>query len=339
MRVMMIGGTGLISTAVVERLLAHGHEVCLFTRGQRPDGFGGRVKRLTGDRNEAEALTGAFSSLRPDAVIDMVAMKPEQARVCVDALKGGRTHYLFISTVCVYGGPLRPVPAREDHPRNYVSPYGEGKTRIEEMLEAGASAGDLRFTAFRPSYTYGPGGLFDSVWGRDPFLVDRIRKGRPLVVPGDGLNLWHPGFIDDVGEAVALSVGRESAFGKVYNANGPRVMTQNEYFQSMAEGLGAPGVELVHVPTEWLMASLPEENTRFLRDIFRHHVAFDTSALRRDVPEWSPKVDHAEGVARTAAWLDREGKNRDCGERCLDDRVLQAFHRAQAQFLSDMDEW
>jgi nucleoside-diphosphate-sugar epimerase len=339
MRVLVIGGTGLISAAVVNRLLAHGHEVWIFTRGQRPDGFGDRVRRLKGDRNDAGTLTGAFSSVRPDAVIDMVAMRPEQAQVCVDALRGSRTHYIFISTVCVYGGPLSPAPAREDHPRNYVSAYGEGKTRVEELLERAWASGDLRFTAFRPSYTYGPGGLFDSVWGRDPFLVDRIRKRRPLIVPGSGLNLWHPGFVDDVGEAVALSVGRETTFGKVYNANGPAVMTHDEYFRSMGEGLGVQGVELVHVPTEWLMAALPEENIRFLRDIFRHHVAFDTAALRRDVPEWSPKVDHAEGVARTAAWLDREGRNRDCGERPLDDRVLQAFHRAEAQFLSDMDEW
>ncbi|MSS72336.1 MAG: NAD-dependent epimerase/dehydratase family protein [Candidatus Latescibacteria bacterium] len=336
MRALVIGGTGLISTAVVNRLLAHGHEVCIFTRGQRPDGFGDRVRRLKGDRDGAEALKGGFASVRPDAVIDMVAMRPEQAQVCIDALQGSGTHYLFISTVCVYGGPLSPVPAREDHPRAYVGDYGDRKTRIEELLEGAWASGDLRSTTFRPSYTYGPGGLFDSIWGRDPFLVDRIRKRRPLIVPGDGLNLWHPGFVEDVGEAVALSVGRESTFGKAYNANGPRVMTHDEYFKSMAEGLGVPGVELVHVPAEWLVAALPAENTRFLRDIFRHHVAFDTTALRRDVPEWSPKVDHAEGVARTVAWLDREGKNRDCAERGLDDQVLQAFHRAGAQFSSEL---
>ncbi len=281
MRVLIIGGTGLISTAVTARLLAHGHEVCLFTRGQRPDGFGDRVRRLKGDRNDSPSLEAALKGERPDAVVDMVAMKPEQARVCVDSLKGGKTHYLCISTVCVYGGPLSAIPAGEDHPRHYVTAYGEGKTRIEELLDRAWRAGDLRTTVFRPSYTYGPGGLFDSIWGRDAFLVDRIRRRKPLIVPGDGMTLWHPGFVEDVGEAVALSVGRASAFGKVYNANGPRIMTHDEYFRTLAEGLGVGEVELVHVPTDWLMAALPEDQTRFLRDIFRHHVAFDTSALRR----------------------------------------------------------
>ncbi len=121
MKVFIIGGSGLISTAVRAECLAQGHEVVLFNRGLSPLRGPRPARLIQGDRNDEAALRAALRAERPDAVLDMVAFGPGQAEALLRAADGQSPQLLVCSTVCVYGGPLTRLPADEDEPQRPVT--------------------------------------------------------------------------------------------------------------------------------------------------------------------------------------------------------------------------
>src|SRR5690606_12652476 len=122
---------------------------------------------------------------------------PDTAQNSVEVFGGRVSHYLFCSTVCVYGGPLTRIPALEDEPHKPTGDYGKNKSRAEAVFMRAHRETGFPVTIFRPSHCYGPGQPLLDIWGYNPSLVNRIREGRPILVPGDGRGLWQPCLVSD----------------------------------------------------------------------------------------------------------------------------------------------
>lgn len=322
MRVLLIGGTGLISTGIVKHLLARGAEVVMLNRGRRENRLPeGEVRAIVGDRADPAVLRAAAEE-RFDAVIDMVCFDPDTARAAVEAFRGRTRHYLFCSTVCTYGvkSPAG-VFVGEDFPQEPVSGYGKNKLACERVFLDAHAAGDLAVTVLRPSHTYGPGNPLIDNLEFDTVAWDRIERGLPVLCAGDGLGLWVSTHRDDCGKAFAYAVLNERTFGRCYNATRDEHLTWADYYAHAGAALGK-SPRLVFAPAGWIVRHAPE---RFglLREITAFHGAYSSAAAKRDIPEFRCEIDLCRGAAETF----RDVRRRGAWKSSVDDRVYEEMVR------------
>ena len=322
MQVLIIGGTGLISTGIVKHLLARRAEVTLFNRGLRGAELPPGVKVIHGDRNKPEDLQSACDGRHWDVVIDMICFNPEQATSDVRIFGGKCGHFIFCSTVCSYGTQVPPhVFIDENLPQEPDSGYGRNKLLCEGIFLQAHHEKKFNTTIIRPSHTYGPGGtLIDNLEG-NPVAWDRIERGLPVLCAGDGLGLWVSTHRDDVGKLFAYASGRPVTYGQAYNATHDRHMTWLKYYEIVAGLLGRP-VDLRFLPAGRIGSRDPE---RFglLREITAFHGAYDSAKAKKDVPEFTCEISFADGAAEVLADQRRRQAWRCCDKDDVYEELLQ----------------
>ncbi|MDZ4857966.1 MAG: NAD-dependent epimerase/dehydratase family protein [Candidatus Hydrogenedentes bacterium] len=305
MRVLILGGTGLISTAIVEWLIAKKHTPVLFNRGISPHRFEYDLEQIQGDRADFRGFASAMKHQRFDAVIDMITFDAKTAAHNARVFRDKIDHFIFCSTVCVYGGPLAKVPAGEFEPHRPVSDYGRNKSKAEAVYTKAFRDQNFPITIMRPSHCYGPGAPLLDIWGYNASLVARIRKRQPILVPGDGNGLWQPGYIGDMAKGFVGALGRGVTIGKTYNITGDEVMTWRAFIERMARAIGHEA-QVVPMTTDQIVAGAPKTSTGMLTEIFQHHAAYTNDALKADVPDFADLLAWEDGVRRTVAWMDAE---------------------------------
>jgi nucleoside-diphosphate-sugar epimerase len=324
MKVLIIGGTGLISTSITTQLLARGDEVTLYNRGKSEVRCAEGAKFIHGDRKDYAAFETQMQEADTfDVVMDMVGFVPEDAESVVRAFKGRIDHFIFCSTVCAYGGPAARYPIREDAVLMPVSTYGSNKGKCESILLEAGKRGDFPVSVMRPSQTYGEGGtIVHSMGGRTTYL-DRIRRGKPIIVHGDGSCLWAACHIDDVAGGFVGAAANPKAFGKIYNVTGEEWMTWNMYHAGVARALDAPAPKLVHIPTD-LLAKVAPKRFGISIDIFQWPSIFDNSAAMADLG-FKYSISWQAGVKRTVKWLDDRGKVENSDSDTFEDELIAAW--------------
>jgi nucleoside-diphosphate-sugar epimerase len=304
LKVFVIGGSGLISSAVRAEFLERGHEVVLFNRGLSPL-RGPRPSRVIhGDRNDETALRAALRAEKPDAVVDMVAFGPAQAEALLRAAEGQTPQLLVCSTVCVYGGPLTRLPATEDEPHRPVTAYGRDKSALEALILARGGAGQSG-TIIRPSHSTGEGEIACGLLFDDG-TVDRLRKGLPVVVMEDGSIPWAIAHVSDVARAFAAALGNPGARGQAYQATSDEHTDWNGVYTAMAQAAGAPPPDLVGIPCDWLQRNAPRRSLG-VQTVYKYPSIFDNGKAARELG-WRSEVGLVETFRRQIAWMDAEGK-------------------------------
>lgn len=321
--VLLIGGTGLISTGIVKALRTRQAAITVFNRGRTDDRLGDDITHLHGDRNDPAAFA-ALAQNHYDAVIDMICFNPDQAQADIRTFAGKTAHFIFCSTVCTYGNTQTTIPTTEGTTQHPHSSYGKNKLACEQLFLQAHADRKLPVTIIRPSHTYGPGGGVINNLGWNPDFIDRLRKGKPIIVSGDGHGLWQSAYCDDVGYAFAYAAGRPKCFGEAYNAVGDEndVVTWDQYTQRTAAAIGAPAPKIVHVPSDLLVALNPKRYAP-LDEIFRYHGVYSNSKIFRDVPEYFPRTPYATGVKNTVAYMDEHGKIANADLDTTDDTIIE----------------
>jgi len=311
MNVLIIGGTGVISTGIVKHLLVRGANVTVYNRNQSPRRFEGDVRQIVGDRRDAEAFERQMSGARYDVVIDMIAFQPEAVESAVRAFGGKCVQYIFCSTVCTYGVKVPgTVLVDETFALEPISGYGRNKVECEKRVLDAHALGAFAGTIIRPSSTYGPGGTLIDNLESNPVAWDRIEKGLPILCAGDGLALHLMTHRDDVGKMFAYAALNPKTYGQAYNAARDRHWTWREQLTETAFVLGRRA-KVIFMPAEWICAS---GGGRFglLKEIMQYHVAFSSEKAKRDVPEFRCEIDYRAGATDTLDELRRGGKWRAC---------------------------
>lgn len=335
MRVLIIGGTGLISTGVTQQLLALGHDVTLFNRGSHPYAFDPAPRVLLGDRRAlAEFEARLAQEGHWDCVIDMVCYQPEEAESALCALRGRTEQYIFCSTVDVYTKPAARYPITEDAERQPKPsfPYAYAKGACESLLWAAHARGEVALTVIRPAQTYGEGGRLVHTLGFETYFLDRIRRGMPLVVHGDGTGLWSVCHRDDVARAFVGATGNPLALGRAYTVAGKEWLTWNAYYGGIAEALGVPCPRLVHIPTEVLGRIMPQ-TALWCVENFSHINIFDTSTTERELG-FRYTIPWGQGVRRTIAWLDDHDQIERAEDYPFYDRLIAEWDGHIAQMAA-----
>lgn len=324
MKILIVGGTGLISTVTTRILLERGHALTLFNRNQTATRFDGQVNRVSGDRRDHAAFETEIATLGDfDCVIDMVAYAPADAESAARAFWGRCGHYIFCSTVDVYAKTSAGFPVKEDRALEPVSAYGKDKARCEAILTA---SDGLNLTIIRPATVIGEGSAPSHTFGRGTGFLDRIRKGKPVVVHGDGSSVWCWCHCDDVGAAFANAAGNPATFGHAYHVAGEEWMTWARYYSCVADALGAPAPDIVPIPTE-VLAQIAPERARPSVENYQFNNMFDTSAARADLG-FRYTVSVTEAVRRTYAWLAANGRVVNSDEDSFEDGLIASWRRA-----------
>jgi nucleoside-diphosphate-sugar epimerase len=212
MEILVMGGTRFVGKPLVERLLAQGHSLTLFTRGRNPLPAG--VEQLAGDRNTPEGLQ-PLAGRRFDVIVDSSGRTVEDSRAVVERTGAPSHRFVYVSSAGVYADSEL-WPLREDSPTDPQSRHS-GKLDTEAWL----SAEKIPFTSFRPTYIVGPGN-YNPV---ESWFFDRIVHGRPVPLPGDGSTITQLGHVEDLAAVMDRCIGVDAATNRIYNCSSSQGIT------------------------------------------------------------------------------------------------------------------
>lgn len=331
MKILLIGGTGLMSTAIANQLASRGDDVTVFNRGLTPSRIFGKVKVLHGDRRKYAEFENSMRGLVFDAVIDMMAFVPEDAESLLRAFKGRAGHMVVCSTVCVYGGPLTRLPATDDEPHRPVGDYGRNKSKIESILLSAEGKNGLHATVIRPSHTRGEGNTDCGILFDDS-LAGRLRKGLPVIVHDGGLGPLSVAHCSDVARAFVNALLNPKAYGQAYHATSHEHTTWNGVFKSMATAVGGK-FNPVYIPTEWLYQVSPHRSMP-VKHIYQYPSIFDNAKAERDLG-FKTTVPMVETWRHQFEWMELTGKTKKVEEDSFEDLMIEAYQKGRKPDLPE----
>ncbi len=335
MRVLLIGGTGLISTSIVDQLVERGDDVTVFNRGVSEWRIPKSVKVIHGDRWKAAEFEAQMKPLSFDAAIDMVAFAPENAESILRAFTGRVKHIVVCSTVCVYGGPMTKLPATDDEPHRPVGDYGKNKSQIESILLSANGKNGLNTTILRPSFTTGEGTTASGILFDDS-LPNRLRQGLPVIVMDEGKGAWSIAHVSDVARGFVNSLLNPKAYGQAYHLTSDENTTWNGVFQKLADAVGG-SFNPVYIPTDWLYAQAPHRAVG-VKYIYQFPSIFDNSKAARDL-SFKTTVPLVETFKRQVAWMEKAGKLKKVEEEPFEDLMIEAFKKGTKPVLPEGMDW
>lgn len=318
MKVAVVGGTGNISTSLVRRLLADGHDVSCVNRGvSGAVPAGARLVKC--DRRDESTFERLMQAESFEAAIDMICFNAVEAESSIRAFRGVR-HFIHTSTVRTYGTDLEWLPVTEDHPIRPTVPYGSLKAEADARFLAAYHGWGFPVTILKPSTTYGPLRIVRQL-GLDTIWLRRIREGKPILVLGDATALHHFLHVADAANAFAGILDRENTVGQVYNLVNPRPITWDAYHRAAMKVLGKE-VEQVSVSTS-LLSAVDEERFGMATGVFALNCLYSGEKLRRDMPGFAVTVSVEDGLRDCIESLARSGGGLDEAADAWEDEVVE----------------
>jgi nucleoside-diphosphate-sugar epimerase len=327
---LFIGGTGFISTSVSALAVEKGVELYLLNRGRRQENAPG-TRGLVADMEKPGEVRAALGDLQFDSVVDWIAFKPEHIRRDFQRFKGRTKQYVFISSAAVYQKPPTHYVVTESTPlSNPHWQYGRDKIACEELLMQAYREEGFPVTIVRPALTYAPqfpiaiGG-----WGCYT-LADRMKRGLPIIVHGDGSSLWVVTHSKDFGRGLLGLLGNPQALGHAFHITTDEVLTWNQIYETIADALGVVP-NIVHIPSDFIADVMPSYEGTLLGDKSWSTV-FDNSKIKSFVPGFQAVIPFHEGIRRTVAWFDADParKRVDPQVNAEMDAILEAWSGKRA---------
>lgn len=331
MRILMIGGTGNISSAITRGLVKKGADLTLFNYDPEPPAWLDGVEVITGDRTKHDEYRAKLAGLgRFDCVIDMICYEPADAACDVEIFAGRTEQFVFCSTVDVYVKTPCSYPVTEEN--GIVGalpsfPYAFKKVKCERILWEAHRRGDFALTVLRPGCTYAePRSPGVHSFGGQSYHLDRIRKGKPIILHGDGTSVWVAAHSEDTASAFVGAAGNSQSFGQAYNVTGDELMTHNHIWRTIARVMEAPEPDFVYIPTDLLGRLAPRE-AEWCVENFRHNNIFDNAKAKRDLG-FRYTIPFQDGARRCIEYLVQRNLIEDCGHYPFYDRLVEAWRRA-----------
>jgi nucleoside-diphosphate-sugar epimerase len=227
MRILIMGGTRFIGVSLSKMLIAQGHEVVLFNRGNKPTPVAG-IEQIHGDRQNPLELREKLQGQKFEAIFDNNGRELKDTQPLVEIFQGELQHFIYVSSAGVYL-PSDQMPHREGDPVDPQSRH-KGKYETEQYL----ASENVPFTSIRPTYIYGPGNYNDL----EAWFFARLSRDLPILIPGTGLHFTQFGHVEDLAMAMTAVLGNPKAIGQIYNISGDRYVTFTGLAKSCAEAMG-----------------------------------------------------------------------------------------------------
>lgn len=307
MKILFIGGTGTISTAISQKILeTPEHELFLLNRGSRNSVLHGNFTEIKVDINEEEAVAAKLEGMKFDCVCDFICFHTEQIKRDYRLFRSNTRQFMFISTASAYAKPARDYIISEG--TSLVNPhweYSREKIECENFLMEKYRFEGFPMTIIRPTYTYDERKVPLGVHGANGSfqVIKRMLEGKPVIIHGDGSSLWTMTHNSDFAKAFVGLIGNAHAIGEAFQITSDETLTWDQIYQCIADTLGVK-LNAYHVASEFL-ASVGKQydfEGGLLGDK-SVSVVFDNSKLKRAVPQYLPSVSFREGVQRTINYI------------------------------------
>lgn len=326
MKVLFIGGTGIISSACGRLALERGIELYLLNRGRSARPAPEEAHVLQGDIRQAEQAARLIGSQTFDAVVDWVAFTPDQVETDLSLFRGKTGQYVFISSASAYQTPPASLPVTESTALdNPYWEYSRNKMACEERLMQAYRAEKFPVTIVRPSHTYDQT-LLPMHGGYT--MVDRMRKGKPVIVHGDGTSLWVLTHHADFARGFVGLLGNSHAIGDAFQITSDEWLSWNQIYTLVAQAAGVEA-KLVHVPSELIAAYDPLWGASLLGDK-SNSMIFDNSKIKRVVPDFVASIPFSQGARQIIQWYDAEPQRRQVDQAFdeIIERILAGYQKA-----------
>jgi nucleoside-diphosphate-sugar epimerase len=324
LRVLFLGGTGVISSACSRLAAERGIELSVLNRGQstgRP--LPPEATLLRGDARDPASVRAALGGREFDAVVDWVAYTPDHVQADIDTFRGRTGQYVFISSASAYQTPPSRVPVTESTPlRNPYLQYSRDKIACEELLRAAYRDEGFPATIVRPSHTSDKTNIpLHGGWT----ALARMRQGKPVVVHGDGTSLWTLTHHADFAQGFVPLLGHPRTLGDSFHITSDDVLTWDQITHALAAAAGV-AADIVHVPSDVIAAADPVWGASLLGDK-AHSMVFDNAKLRSVVPAYRAVIPFEQGAREIVAWYDEDRARQqiDAGVDAVTGRLARAY--------------
>jgi nucleoside-diphosphate-sugar epimerase len=341
MRILFIGGSGIISTGCSELALARGHALTLLNRGRRELPFK-PTDVITADLRDEAGTRAALGSREWDAVVNFLAFKPEDIERDLRLFRGRVGHYIFISSASAYQRPVGHYLIRESTP--LVNPYWDysrDKIACEERVMRAVREEKFPATIIRPSLTYGETQVTLAVnsWEQSYTAVDRMRRGLPVVIPGDGSSLWTITHNSDFAKGLVGLLGNPQAHGHAFHITSDEVQTWDQYYAQVAEAAGVKSPKFLHIASDFISACIPEKLGSLTGDK-ASSVVFDNTKIKTFVPDFVATTPYHVGIRKTLRWFDADEKRRQIDQafNARLDKLIAAYERGLASAMKEFGQ-
>lgn len=325
MKVLFIGGTGIISSACAQLAVERGIDLYLLNRGStstRPAPKGAKI--IHGDIRDPQSVREALQSRTFDVVANFINFTPEHVQADLDLFKDRTGQYIFISSASAYQTPPASLPVTEstvlDNPYWL---YSRNKIACEELLVRAYRETKFPITIVRPSHTYDKTLLpFDGGYT----VVDRMRKGKPVFVYGDGTSLWTLTHHRDFAKGFVGLLGLPAAIGEAIHITSDEWLSWDQIFTITAHAAGVAQPCLVHIPSELINAFNPDLGAGLLGDK-SNSMIFDNSKIKHLVPDFRCTIPYARGAEEVMAWYDADPARQKIDEQFnrLEDELIARY--------------
>ena len=323
MNVLFVGGTGVISSACSRLAVSRGIDLVLLNRGQTQRSIPEEARILQADARDRASVERALGDASFDAVVSWISFNPEHVEADIDLFRGRTGQYIFISTASAYQKPVASLPITESTPlHNPFWAYSRDKIACEERLMRAYCEDGFPVTIVRPSHTY------DRT--KVPLIghyadIDRMRRGKKVIVHGDGTSLWVLTHHTDFAKGFVGLLGNHRAIGHAFHITSDEVLTWNQIYATMAYAAGVEP-DIVHVPSDVIATFDPEVGAGLLGDK-AHSVIFDNSKIKRLVPDYAATIPFSRGAEEIVAWFDGDPARQQVDERAdhLIDTILAEY--------------
>ncbi|MCX7710547.1 MAG: SDR family oxidoreductase [Clostridia bacterium] len=330
MKVLFIGGTGLISTAVSKLAVEKGFELYLLNRGQRNEFVPAGANVIQGDIRNLKEVSEVLKGFEFDVVVNWIGFVPEEVENDISLFSGRISQYIYISSASAYQKPSTHYLITESTP--LVNPhwdYSRNKIACEERLMQEHRKNGFPVTIVRPSFTFGDTMIPASLnsWNHPYSLVDRMKKGKKIIVHGDGSSLWTMTHNTDFAKGFVGLMGNSQAIGHPFHITSDEVLTWDQIYRAIGRAAGVVP-NIVHIPSDFIIAFAPDLEGNLIGDKSVSAV-FDNSKIKRFVPDFLSTTSFEKGIRQTVAWFEAHPERCTIDEEwnALMDRIIAAYEK------------
>ena len=299
MKLLIVGGTGVLSSAVVAEALKNNIEVTIINRGRSgrrpPEG----VKQIIADYRDSDYMQTVLNGLHFDAVIDFICYTLDQIEYSVNLFHSISKQYIFISTACVYNTEISGVKREDSEKVLKTWDYSVNKWKCEEYLQQKSKELGFNYTIVRPCVTYDdtriPYGIMPA-YGYHWTFIARIISGKPILRWEAGETKWNMMRVEDFAIGVVGLIGNTSAYGEAFNLSGDKAYSWNDVLTAIESEIGVSPI-IIDITSEEYKKAYPNRQGEIVGRSL--DLIVDNSKIKRVVPAYTTTISLQEGIRKT----------------------------------------
>lgn len=285
MKVLILGGTGVLSTSITQECLNKGYNVVHFNRKKTSSNL--MVETINGDRSSEDDLKKILK-VKPDVIIDMLCFNRDNAIKAIDIFKQEVEQYIYCSTSCIYTPKNNKEVIVESSSKDPISEYGQNKLEAENEFIKASKNGYFNSTIFRPGHVFNKSFIVNNLTLNGLYVLERMKRNLDVILTEQGEKQWQACHADNIGVAFSRACGDSKCYNQVYNVSGMEVFTWNDVYNIMIEEMNSKSKIIYMGAEDIIKKEYPEVD--FLKSVTRYNWNHDVSLLKSHIGNYYEKT-------------------------------------------------